>query len=139
MGKTKISAYGREIITMVTAYCLENDIEPAIDTQENAKPSKTDSKQVSYTMFLEGKSIRKIAMDRGLTVSTIEGHLAQYIASGELELDRVVSHEKIDGIARFFQENGEASVTEAKAVLGEKYSFGEIRMVKAFMQTHEGL
>jgi len=123
----------------VTAYCIESEIEPAIDTPEMTKATKTDSKQVSYAMFREGKSIRKIALDRGLAVSTVEGHLAPYIASGELELDQVVSAEKISAIARVLQENREATVTEAKAILGEKYSFGEIRMVKAFLLTHEGM
>jgi ATP-dependent DNA helicase RecQ len=67
-----------------------------------------------------------------LAVSTIEGHLVPYVQNGEIPLEKLVSPEKIEKIKQVLQQNPDAtSLSEIKAILGDEYSYGEIRLVSA--------
>ena len=59
--------------------------------EKSAKKPKGYSKRISFNMFNEGKSIEEIALERGLAETTIAGHLAEFAASGELDITSVVS------------------------------------------------
>ncbi|MBX2925652.1 MAG: helix-turn-helix domain-containing protein [Chitinophagaceae bacterium] len=96
-----------------------------------AKPKKGDSHRLSLSMYREGKTIPEIATDRGLSVSTIEGHLAHFIPTGEITLAELLPEEKIDTIRKVIEETGETTSSALKEKLGEQYSYGEIRMVLA--------
>jgi len=59
------------------------------------KPQKGDSHRVSLELFREGIAIEEIAGRRGLNVSTIEGHLASFIGTGEVDIKELVAEHKI--------------------------------------------
>jgi uncharacterized protein YpbB len=50
----------------------------------------------SLELFKSGKPIEEIAEQRGLAVSTVQGHLAQFVLSGELEPQQLIAQEIID-------------------------------------------
>ena len=64
------------------------------ERKEKSGDIKTDTKELSYTLYKEGKSIAEIAKERNLTGSTIEGHLAWYVGTGEVDIDKIVPIEK---------------------------------------------
>ncbi len=66
---------------------------------------------------------------RGLTLTTIEGHLAHFVGTGILSLDRLMEPEKAARIAAYFQSNPYQGLTPAKEILGENVSYGELRFV----------
>jgi hypothetical protein len=136
MGKIKWKLYGAELIKIVLNYCMEKgiDLSDAVPTEEDRTELKTDSKKISYDMFVSGKSVRKIAMERELAESTIEGHLAYFVGKGMLLPDQLVATEKVKNIAAFFQEHADVSYADAKAELGDQYSYGEIKIVRIFME-----
>lgn len=140
IGKVKIKKYGKEILHLVVSYLIENGINYS-DVPEKQKESrkKGDSPRISLDMFKEGKSIQKIAGERGLAVSTIESHLASFVARGELGLDGLVERNKADRIARFFSQNRGASLKDAREALGESFTYGELKMVCAFLELHGNL
>ena len=74
---------------------------------------------------------RQIAKERSLAVSTIEGHPLPYVKNGDIPLEKLVSSEKIVRIKEVLQQNTEATFAEIKTILGDDYSYGEIRFVKA--------
>lgn len=97
-----------------------------------AKAKKGDSHRMSLDLYKAGKSISEIAEERKLAPSTIEGHLAHFIPTGEITLAELVSEEKIEKIKQAIAEAGESSSTSViKEKLGEEFSYGEIRMVWA--------
>jgi uncharacterized protein YpbB len=71
----------------------------------------------------------QIAAERHLKVSTIEGHLAHFIARGELHISDLLTNEQVDEIAAFFAEKKTESLAEAKTHFGDRYSYGQLRMV----------
>ncbi len=83
-------------------------------------------------MFRDGKSMEEIATARSIGLSTIEGHLARFVSSGELRLDQVVPPHKIETIRKAIDECKEPGfIGPVKAALGDEYSYGEIRAVMA--------
>lgn len=80
-------------------------------------------------MFDKGMSLEEIAEARGLVLSTIEGHIAQYVKTGAISIDRLVSVEKLAVIQKAFEETPEPTLSVIKEKLGDDYTYGEIRMV----------
>lgn len=78
-------------------------------------------------------SVNDIAAERRLGVSTIEGHLARFVETGEMRLDELVPREKIPIIQKAIQEcdNPDGWLSPIKEMLGDQYTYGEIRAVLA--------
>jgi GTPase SAR1 family protein len=136
IGKKTVKQYGTAILKQLADYARDNKLKIEVQTQlvpEITKP-KQASHEISYQLFLEGRNIGRIAAERNLAASTIEGHLAHYVQTGELELNRLVDQDKINQIENYIQEHPESSLTEAKNALGDGFSFGELRMVQTWLK-----
>ncbi len=99
--------------------------------EKGKKKEKGDSQKFSFDLFRQGMGIEEIAKTRNLVSSTIAGHLAQYVASGELKLEDLVPEQKIQDIREAIAELNTASTKSIREKLGEGYSYGEIRLVLA--------
>lgn len=106
---------------------LETFKKPAV--RKKGKQEKGSSLQETLAAFREGQDQKSIAKSRNLAESTIEGHLAQLVKSGDIEIHELLSQEKILTIQKAIEETNESSTTPVKQRLGEEYSYGEIRMV----------
>lgn len=91
------------------------------------KKDKTPTSEISFALYKEGKTIEEIAKERDLVSSTIEGHLCQYIATGEIDAYTLIEKEKLDNMLSLITPDMESS-REIKAKSGDKYSWGEVRM-----------
>jgi hypothetical protein len=140
-GLKKVKQYGDEILQIISAYCKENDIESQGQDSSLPKPKqvqekipKTDTKLVTYHLYQSGKTIEEIATERNLAASTIEGHLAHYVGTGELDILQLVKPEKIALITDYFSHNDSYLLGPAKAELGDSVSFGELRLVAKYLE-----
>jgi uncharacterized protein YpbB len=102
---------------------------------EVEKLPKVDSKTVSFDLFQSGKTLDEIAAERGFVRSTIEGHLAHFVELGELDIRKLMPEEDIRAISDYFADHPDVLSSEAKAHFGEKYSYGEIKMVIAHLKS----
>src|SRR6185436_16689647 len=117
--------FGEDLTGIVRIYRAENlDAKPSQPTKDN-----TDTKRVSFDLYKAGKSIAEIAGVRNLAVSTIEGHLAHFIALKELDISEFLTQEHVDEITSFFVQRNTESLSEAKAHFGERFQYGQLRMV----------
>jgi len=124
IGKGKLKRFGADLLGIVGKYCAEKDI-----ATKPPEPSKINTKRVSFDLYKAGKTIAEIAAERNLAVSTIEGHLAYFIARRELDISEFLTTEQVDEIADFFEERNTESLAEAKAHFGERFLYGQLRMV----------
>lgn len=99
-----------------------------------AKTSKKgDTYAVTLAMYKLGKSISEIAAERSLTTGTIEGHLTQFISTGEVTISTFVNPDQYRRIVDELNRHDAAEGSNAvKAALGEDISYAMIRAV----QTH---
>jgi hypothetical protein len=131
MGSKKLKSFGTELLKMISQYVSENDIALTVREEQQLSPKiqKQSTKQTSYDLFKSGKTVAEIASQRGLTLSTIEGHLSHFISTGELSIYQFISSQKVTEISDYFKINNTREIGTAKAHFGEGVSFSELRMV----------
>jgi uncharacterized protein YpbB len=94
-------------------------------------PQKGDSHRASFDLFRKGHPIKEIADLRKLAVSTIEGHLTRFVASGDIAVASLMSTEKYNKIESAISKADGYATAPIKQMLGEDVSFAEIRWVLA--------
>jgi GTPase SAR1 family protein len=132
MGKKKSEKFGDELLDIIISYCRKEKIEPpvvALTEQKIPKKIREDTKKKSYDLFKEGKVISQIAEERNLAINTIEGHLAYYVGTGEIQISKFVTQEIIDLIAGHFEGTDDLRIGPVKEILGEKVSWSDMRFV----------
>ncbi len=95
------------------------------------KKEKSDTKSITWTMYKNGKSIDDIAKERALSPTTIENHLAHYVALGKLDVSIFINDEKIKHIITAAKAVNSFQLLAIKEVLGDEYSYSDIRFAVA--------
>jgi hypothetical protein len=136
LGKMKVKQFGNELIEIISKFVEKSGIEkPNIEIKiSEPKEPKINSKKLSFDMFQMGKSIEEIAIERNLAISTVEGHLGTYIKTGELEIFRLLTDEKIKKISPYFEELPESTLGEAKTHFGDECSYSELKFVRDYLE-----
>jgi hypothetical protein len=106
--------------------------------EAKARPPAGYTYQETYALLREGKGIEEIARLRSMAASTIEGHLARGIASGEVDIQQVVPIGEVLELVEAIAPHKEASLGELRGLLDNQISFGKLRMVKAYMDKGGG-
>jgi DNA-binding NarL/FixJ family response regulator len=97
---------------------------------KGTKAPKGETQRISLELFKAGKTIAEIAAARGITNGTVEGHLVNFINTGEVTVNDIVSPVKMELILKTIKEAGEGvSSSTIKEKLGANYSYGEIKAV----------
>jgi len=140
-GDAKTEKYGQQFLDIILEYCGEKGLASLIQeknpkkerkAESGEKKKKIDTKAESFKLYKEGKKLDEIAKERSLTQQTIEGHLAHYISIGEINIEELISKEKISLIESHTKEFEGGRITTIKEKVGNKVSFGEIRLVLAW-------
>lgn len=141
LGKKKVKQFGSDILGIIRDYKKNNNIEETVTTEEEepvtstaAKEIKVSSKQQSFDLFNQGKTIAEIAVERGMSVTTIEGHLALYVKSGEIDIYKLVPEEKVKKISGYFLKAESNLLGPAKAALGDDADWGDLRFVMNYLE-----
>lgn len=100
-------------------------------TEKQKKEPKPDTKLISFELYEQGKTLAEIAKERGLSLGTIEGHLAYYVSTQQLDVTKLVKPNKIRNITDAVESQKTKSMATIREFLGKDYSFGEIKMVLA--------
>ncbi|THU41995.1 helicase [Niastella caeni] len=121
-----------DLLNLVGEHKKTEEIKTAEEIgKKMVKPQKGDSHRISLQLFKEGKTLAEIATLRELAPSTIEGHLASFIKTGEIDIKEIVAENKIAIILQAVEELNlpTAATTPVKEKLGDEFSYGEIRAV----------
>ncbi|MFC2125021.1 helix-turn-helix domain-containing protein [Bacteroidota bacterium] len=130
VGKRTMENIDEKFLNLLIEYRDEHDINDI----EPIRPIRPDSKKISFDLFNEGKTIPEIVKVRGFAQSTIEGHLSYYVGTGELALEKVMDKKKAKLAMEYFTEVEDYLLTPARDVLGEEYTYGELRMVLNYLR-----
>lgn len=138
IGSTKVKQYGDVLLEMILSYCAENNLVSNLDAlasprkpkpESKPKADKPDTKRTSFELFKAGKTIEEIAKERGFVTSTIEGHLAHFVESGELHEKQFVPENLIEPIRKLMLQ--EKTWNEIVAELGQVVSFTHLKFMSA--------
>ena len=142
-GKKKMKQFGEELLSIIKLHENEtylpgdDDDDDKAEDEPESKPLKINTRQISFDLYNEGKTIEEIAAERAMAVSTVEGHLAYFVGTGELDIHSFVSKEKLALISDYFLQKNNFALGPAKAEFGEDVSWGELRMVLKHLE-HAG-
>jgi uncharacterized protein YpbB len=123
MGGTRLQQFGREILELVIAFRRQKGMDLPVGAEKEAEKAGMDTRQISYEMFKNGRSITDIAHERNFATSTIEGHLAHYVGIGELELSRFVEPSKAKYIASYIEKAQTKHISDIRMAIGDNYSY----------------
>ncbi|SDW34552.1 helix-turn-helix domain-containing protein [Aequorivita viscosa] len=132
IGKIRLEKYGAEILEVIREYCEENNIVAKKPTKKI--PKKSGTKQISFDLFKAGKSISEIALERNLTVGTIEGHLTSFLASGEIEITELMPEKKFLEIKNIIETIPYEGFSDLKSKIDDTFSYSDLRMVLNTLQ-----
>ena len=100
------------------------------------KPVKEKTWEISFGMYSRGMTPEEIARERSLTIGTIFGHLARYINTGQVDLNKLIPQEKQQAILRVIRMVGtDQGTTAIKALCPEDVTFDEIRLMLSTIQS----
>lgn len=138
-GGKGVEKYGLELLGIIRQFMKENQLErpkiKEIFVPKELPEEKKDTKEVTYELFLQGKSIEEIAKERELVSGTIAGHLEHYIRNGSLRLEQVIPTDKLNKITQYVKENGTSqSLTVMKVSLGDSISYAELKLAMAALR-----
>lgn len=68
---------------------------------------KLNTYEYSYWLYNQGHTVEQIAEKRGLNPSTIEGHLARYVASGDIDVHEFVDVDTLQKVEAYCMEHPE--------------------------------
>jgi ATP-dependent DNA helicase RecQ len=139
-GDIKLARYGREFLAPVKNYSAQRGLSSKIKQKQQKRERKprtersNDTKRESFNMYKSGQSIAEISALRNLSPMTIEGHLASFVETGEIDVSEFVSREKLLAIQDMIEKYGDDKLSPLKEILGEDYSYTEIKATIAWMK-----
>lgn len=110
---------------------LSFDKEEDFEEEKPQKKSKKLSVDVTFELWQEGKRVEEIAEIRKLTSQTVYSHISKLVKEKKLTLDEVIPVEKVEKLAKVFENEGEATLTAIKAKVGDAFSWEELRIYKS--------
>ncbi|MEZ2337279.1 DNA helicase RecQ [Mucilaginibacter sp. RCC_168] len=145
-GDVKLARYGRELLQPVKDYCKAKGLESKIaykspkrerktKTERPARTprSGTDTRTETFNLYRQGKNVTEIAAARGLSQVTIESHLSYFVQTGDLDVKELVAETKLPIIIEAVENYGAERLAPLKEVLGDAYTYGEIKAVISWM------
>ena len=127
-------------LTIADVLMQEGDLSSqvqAISQQEKTKDSavkeiedegvEKDTKAISLDLFLDGLSVEDIAQKRGMVVGTIYGHLIHFVGN-EVEAEDLIERTKLEVLLDVLRKNEGKSASEIKMILGDDYSYPDIKL-----------
>jgi hypothetical protein len=137
-GKQKANRFGAELLEVISDYCADNEIpySPSNEPEPEEKPKKQkgDTFKTTFSLFNEGMSIDEIAALRHMAVTTIEGHLAHFVGTGEIDINHFVKPYKVQKIAEVIKTQETSLLNPIKEKLGDEYTYTEIKMVAKYLE-----
>jgi ATP-dependent DNA helicase RecQ len=133
VGEQKLKDFAEAFLTEIKNYLASNPRQTfsgALGFRLPRRRSRlNDSQRETLRRFRGGESVDDISRARGFVRTTIHGHLAAAIESGEsLEPDRFFTAAQREEIASAFRKVSDGRLADVRSLLDGKYDYGELRI-----------
>ncbi len=145
VGAVKLEQLGETFLSVISEHARSHGLEerdiPGRRRDRIHREYRAGSTfDLTKQLLKQGMTIDEVAQQRGLARSTIENHLERLIRSGEqFDLRPLMPPpERFERIKAAFEETGGDFLSPVKEILGDDYSFGEIRLVSILLSQQVG-
>lgn len=125
-----------EEITKVKS--LLNEKRQKITGEYDGDKHKKNTREISFEMFQEGKTVEEIAELRSLAVSTIENHLSFFVKQGKIDVNQFIDEIKNKQIKKVAEALDTLHMKEIKSKLGDEFTYSDIRFALADFKKNNG-
>ena len=140
-GDIKLQKYGSSFLDAIIDYCRANNLTTKIDSKITKRLRKTAGADATsgtqlqtFQLFKLGKTVAEIAVERKLSPTTIHGHLAHFVFTGEINITELVNKEKVEKITQALAESQDGTIAPVKLKLGDDYSYADINAVISYLK-----
>jgi hypothetical protein len=133
LGAKRIREYGDELIEIITEYMQEKGLVIAIKAEGEESKIKANTFDVTYDLFTRGLNTEAIAKERGLTLTTIEGHLARFVKEEKIDISVLLPDDKLKKALDYFHTADTTGLTAAYEALNGALSYGELKYVVSYL------
>src|SRR5690606_33889322 len=106
----------------------------SVKVADDDTTAEKDTEQITLDMYQDGMDIAQIAQKRGMVEGTVYGHLIHYVGS-EIEAEELIDLNKLDRSLEVLKANEGQSSSQIKIILGEDYSYPEIKIGQKVLET----
>ncbi|HWS84101.1 MAG TPA: DNA helicase RecQ [Ktedonobacteraceae bacterium] len=145
VGALKLEVYFTPFTHAIRNYCERHNLAMGLEPQkmEGASTLKVNvsapTRQLTLELYKQGRSIKEIAEERNLKPDTIMGHLADLYEAGEtINIEQLIQHGHYNAIVDALRQADGRVLGTVKDFLGDEYSYGEIRLVRALVRGSRG-
>jgi ATP-dependent DNA helicase RecQ len=140
VGQEKLKRYGKTFTEVIQTYARENNRrEQEVPVKKPARSPRSTRLGSTYRetkeLVLKKMSMENMASIRGLAAGTIAAHIEKLVGAGEnIDIDYLrPAPERFVTIKDAFQQSGGLSLTPVREMLGEHFSYEEIRIARLFI------
>jgi len=148
VGERKLREFGRDFIQAIAAHLREQprtdfgeengSTTPAPPPRRAAGGLLNDTARETLRQFREGRSVAEIAAGRGLSSSTVSGHLSDALDAGEeVDAGRLFTAEERARVEAAFAAKGTGSLAAVREHLGRTVDYDRLRIFRAFIEARE--
>lgn len=131
----KAKKFSSDILKIVFKYLASHGKTVSEDELQKADYEKLTTQDKTYHLFKQGRTPDQICKDRGLKIETILSHLAKYAALGEIDPLDLMPKENFDSILKYLKNHAGASDKQIVSALKSNASYGEIKVVRAILES----
>lgn len=102
--------------------------------KKKAKVEKGSSKFESLSFYKQGMKIPEIAKQRDMAITTIEGHLSEFVHSGEVNVFDFVTQQELEKVKTALAKIGDQRLTPLINELGPEFNYGKLRMALGYLR-----
>jgi ATP-dependent DNA helicase RecQ len=145
VGAMKLAEYGEQFLQVIQNYTKEKNIqEKNIPFKQTTSREKVKVRsgtqgatyQQTRNLLVQKLALAEMAQKRGLSQGTILSHLEKLIMAGEkLDLAHLeLPSDRMMKIRAAFQKSGGLTLNPVREILGEDFSYEELRLARIFLQ-----
>ena len=138
VGSNKRDKYGKVCLEAIRTFCQEQDLPTNAASSDVANlPNLSNvasySQMQTWELYRQGLTVQGIANARGMSPSTISGHLVELMEMGwEVDINLLVESERQQAIVNAIEVIGDERLKAIYEFLQEVYTFEEIKLVRAW-------
>lgn len=108
--------------------------EPGSAKSQTATAEKISTYDHTLILAQKGLSIQEMAAARSMTASTIESHLARLIESGQIDIKRYMTADRLDELRQRTASLTNPNLNSLKTKAGNDFGWGELKMYLAWLK-----
>ncbi|NQE33379.1 DNA helicase RecQ [Microcoleus asticus] len=138
VGSNKRDKYGKVFLEAIRSFCQEQGLPTGAASSDVANlPNLSNvasySQMQTWELYRQGLTVQGIANARGMSPNTISGHLIELMEMGrEVDINLLVEPERQQAIVYAIEVMGDEKLRAIYEFLEERYTFEEIKFVRAW-------